>query len=113
VGSTERAIVEAMPLVPFSGRRPAGGMYARFARSSARHAEALRQKGKQPFHRSLPIYLLMARLLDFVWEMPLPSVLDDTDTDRLLVMLRLVHGEPRFDIAPELIAERRRARLKL
>ena len=55
----------------------------------------------------------MATPLDLVYEMPLPSVLDDTDTDRLLVMLRLVHGEPRFDIAPELIAARRRARLKL
>jgi len=109
-------VMPYLPLVPFSGgrwRRPAGGMYARFARPSARRAEALRQKGKQPFHHSRPIYLLMARLLDFVWEMPLPSVLDDTDTDRLLVMLRLVHGEPRFDIAPELIAARRRARLKL
>jgi hypothetical protein len=50
-------------------------------------------------------------LLDLVLEMPLPSVLDDTDTDQLLVRLRLVHGEPRFDIAPELIAARRRARL--
>jgi hypothetical protein len=43
---------------------------------------------------------------------PLPSVLDDTDTDQLLVRLRLVHGEPRFDIAPELIAARRRERLQ-
>jgi hypothetical protein len=33
---------------------------------------------------------------------PLLTVLDDTDTDQLLEKLRLVHGEPRFDIAPEL-----------
>jgi hypothetical protein len=44
----------------------------------------------------------MPTLLDFVWEMPLLTVLDDTDTDQLLEKLRLVHGEPRFDIAPEL-----------
>lgn len=50
-------------------------------------------------------------LLDPVLEMPLPSVLDDTDTDQLLLRLRLAHGEPRFDIAPELIAARRRERL--
>jgi hypothetical protein len=75
--------------------------------------ELLRQKGKSrssTIRRYLSIYLLMA-LLDLVLEMPLPSVLDDTDTDSLLVRLRLVHGEPRFDIAPELIAARRRARL--
>jgi hypothetical protein len=52
-------------------------------------------------------------LLDLVLEMPLPSVLDDTDTDQLLVRLRLVHGEPRFGIAPELIAARRRERFPL
>jgi hypothetical protein len=46
-------------------------------------------------------------LLDLALEMPLPPVLDDTDTDRLLVRLRLVHSEPRFDIAPKLIAARR------
>jgi hypothetical protein len=71
-------------------------------------------KRQEPFqHRSaLSIYPLMA-LLDLVLEMPLPSVLDDTDTDQLLVRLRLVHGDPRFDIAPELIAARRRTRLKL
>jgi hypothetical protein len=46
-----------------------------------------------------------------VFEMPLPSVLDDTGTDQLLEKLRPVHGEPRFDIAPELIASRRRARV--
>jgi hypothetical protein len=69
-------------------------------------------KRQEPFHyrSALSIYLLMA-LLDFVLEMPLPSVLDDTDTDQLLVRLRLVHGEPRSDIAPELIAARRRAHL--
>ncbi len=44
----------------------------------------------------------MTRLLDFVWEMPLLTVLDDTDTDQLLEKLRVVHGAPRFDIAPEL-----------
>jgi hypothetical protein len=54
-------------------------------------------------------YLVLMALLDLdpVYEMPLPSVLDDTDTDQLLVKLRFVHGEPRFDIAPELIAARR------
>jgi hypothetical protein len=69
-------------------------------------------KRQEPFHHrsALSIYLLMA-LLDLALEMPLPSVLDDTDTDQLLVRLRLVHSEPRFDIAPELIAARRRARL--
>jgi hypothetical protein len=69
-------------------------------------------KRQEPFHRrsALSIYLVMA-LLDLELEMPLPSVLDDTDTDKLLVRLRLVHGEPRFDIAPELFAARRRARL--
>jgi hypothetical protein len=46
-------------------------------------------------------------------EMPLPSVLDDTETDRLLVKLRIVHGEPRYDIAPELIVARRRTRVPL
>jgi hypothetical protein len=50
----------------------------------------------------------MARQLDLVWEMPLLTVLDDTDTDQLLEKLRRVHGEPRFDVAPELT--RRRAR---
>jgi hypothetical protein len=49
--------------------------------------------------------------MTLVLEMPLPSVLDDTDTDQLLERLRVVHGEPRFDIAPELIAARRRARV--
>jgi hypothetical protein len=48
----------------------------------------------------------MARQLDFAWEMPLLTVLDDTD--QLLEKLRRVHGEPRFDVAPELT--RRRAR---
>ena len=57
------------------------------------------------------VYLLLMTLLDLVFEMPLPSVLDDTGTDQLLEKLRLVHGEPRFDIAPELIADKRRARL--
>ena len=37
-------------------------------------------------------------------EIPLPCVLDPTDSDPLLEKLRAVHGEPRFDIAPELIA---------
>jgi hypothetical protein len=50
-------------------------------------------------------------LLDLVLEMPLPSALDDTGTDQLLEKLRLVHGESRFDIAPELIAAWRRARV--
>jgi hypothetical protein len=38
------------------------------------------------------------------------KAVDDTDTDQLLEKLRLVHGEPRFDIAPELIAAKRQAR---
>jgi hypothetical protein len=49
---------------------------------------------------------------DHVREVPLPCVLDATDSDQLLNKLRAEHGEPRFDIAPELIATRRRARLK-
>ncbi len=44
----------------------------------------------------------------FEWE-ALPSVLDATDNDPLLQRLRAGHGEPRFDIAPELIATARRA----
>ncbi len=53
----------------------------------------------------------MAMTHDFEWE-PLPSVLDPTDSDPLLEKLRAVHGEPRFDIAPELIAAMRRAASK-
>jgi hypothetical protein len=49
---------------------------------------------------------------DHVSEVPLPCVLDATDSDQLLDKLRAVHGEPRFDIALELVATRRRARLK-
>ncbi len=45
-------------------------------------------------------------------EMLLPCVLDATDTDPLLEKLRAVHGEPRFDIAPELIAATRRTASK-
>jgi hypothetical protein len=45
-------------------------------------------------------------------EMPLPSVLDATETDPLLQKLRAVHGEPRYDIARELIATTRRARFE-
>jgi hypothetical protein len=52
-----------------------------------------------------PIWL--ATPLDLVYEMPLPPVLDDNDTDQLLEKLRFVYGEPRFDIAPQLIAARR------
>ena len=49
---------------------------------------AAAKKRQEPFHRrsALSIYLLMA-LLDLMLEMPLPSVLDDTDTDRLLEQL--------------------------
>jgi hypothetical protein len=47
---------------------------------------------------------------DKVVEVPLPCVLDATHSDPLLGKLRDVHGEPRFDIAPQLIAARRRAR---
>jgi hypothetical protein len=32
-----------------------------------------------------------------ILEVPLPSVLDDADVDRLLARLRQVHGAPRFD----------------
>jgi hypothetical protein len=49
---------------------------------------------------------------DHVSEVPLPCVLDATDSDQLLNKLRAEHGEPRFDIALELVATRRRARLK-
>ena len=45
-------------------------------------------------------------------ELPLPCVLDATDNDPLLQRLRAVHGEPRFDIAPELIAAKHRAASK-
>ena len=44
------------------------------------------------------------------YELPLPCVLDATDNDLLLQKLRAAHGDPRFDIAPELIAAKRRAR---
>jgi hypothetical protein len=44
----------------------------------------------------------------FEWQ-PLPSVLDATDTDPLPEKLSTVHGQPRFDIAPELNAAARRA----
>jgi hypothetical protein len=46
-------------------------------------SEGAAAKRQEPFHRrsALSIYLLMA-LLDLMLEMPLPSVLDDTDTDR-------------------------------
>jgi hypothetical protein len=47
---------------------------------------------------------------DKVMEVPLPCVLDAMRNDPLLGKLRDVHGEPRFDIAPQLIAARRRAR---
>ncbi len=50
---------------------------------------------------------------DVVHEVPLLSVFDEQDVDLLLQKLRAVHGEARFDIAPELIAARRRAGLKL
>ena len=48
---------------------------------------------------------------DHVREVPLPCVLDATDSDQLLNKLRAEHGEPRFDIAPELIAAWRRGPL--
>jgi hypothetical protein len=59
-------------------------------------------KRQAPFHHlsALPTYLLMATPLDLVYETPLPSVLDDNDTDQLLEKLRLVY-----------IAARRPARL--
>ncbi len=38
----------------------------------------------------------------------LPCVLDTHDVDRLLERLRWVHGEPRRDIAPQLLAATRR-----
>jgi hypothetical protein len=46
-------------------------------------SEGAAAKRQEPFHRrsALSIYLLMA-LLDLMLEMPLPSVLDGTDTDR-------------------------------
>ncbi len=36
-------------------------------------------------------------------ELPLPCVLDDDDIDRLPERPRAVHGEPRPDIAPQLL----------
>jgi hypothetical protein len=48
---------------------------------------------------------------DQAMEVPLPCVLDATYSDQLLEKLRAVHGEPRFDIAPELIAAWRRGPL--
>jgi len=38
----------------------------------------------------------------------LPCVLDTHDVDQLLERLRAVHGEPRRDIAPQLLAATRR-----
>jgi hypothetical protein len=35
-------------------------------------------------------------------EPPLPCVLNEHDVDRLLQALRTAHGEPRYDIAPEI-----------
>jgi hypothetical protein len=49
---------------------------------------------------------------DFIELEPLPSVLDATHSDSLLQRLRAVHGEARFDIAPELIAAKHRATSK-
>ena len=40
------------------------------------------------------------------YEPPLPCVLDVHDVDRLLERLRAFHGEPRADIAPELLRDR-------
>ncbi|MGA2841729.1 MAG: hypothetical protein ABSG18_16405 [Steroidobacteraceae bacterium] len=37
----------------------------------------------------------------------LPCVLDTHDVDQLLERLRAVHGEPRRDIAPQLLAATR------
>ena len=46
-------------------------------------------KRQAPFHHlsALATDLLMATPLDLVYEMPLPSVLDDNDTDQLLEKL--------------------------
>ena len=49
---------------------------------------------------------------DNVCEVPLLSVLDEQDVDQLLQKLRVVHGEARFDLAPELVAATRTARLR-
>jgi hypothetical protein len=54
----------------------------------------------------------MARA-DHVYEVPLWSVLDEHDVDQLLQKLRAVHGEARFDLAPELAATRTARLLKL
>jgi hypothetical protein len=40
-------------------------------------------------------------------EVPLLCVLDGHDVDRLLLKLRKAHGEPRYDIAPEIAAAMR------
>jgi hypothetical protein len=53
----------------------------------------------------------MARA-DVVYEVPLWSVLDEHDVDQLLQKLRAVDGEARFDLAPELVAATRTARLR-
>ena len=51
----------------------------------------------------------MVRTDKVYYELPLLCVLDATENDPLLQKLRAEHGEPRFDIAPELIAAKRRA----
>ena len=48
-----------------------------------------------------------------MFEVPLWSVLDEHDVDQLLQKLRAVHGEARFDLAPELAATRTARLLKL
>jgi hypothetical protein len=48
---------------------------------------------------------------DNVYEVPLLSVLDEDDVDQLLQKLCVVHREARFDLAPELVAATRTARL--
>ena len=45
---------------------------------------------------------------DLPFEPLLPCVLDTHDVDQLLERLRAVHGEPRRDIAPQLLAATRR-----
>ncbi len=42
-----------------------------------------------------------------MYEVPLLSVFDEHDVDQLLQKLRAVHGEARFDLAPEPVAAAR------
>jgi hypothetical protein len=53
-------------------------------------------------------YLAGMARADVVYEVPLWSVLDEHHVDQLLQKLCAVHGEARFDLAPELAGSRTR-----